>query len=114
MCAYAVIYKNNTRRAIRRQSLDQLVKVVGHIVQCVRVSRLFVWPTFARVARGSTLSIAVVREYPWLRGETRLLKNIYGRFPTRLWESEAIEEDNEKTACGISLKELIRNRRVWF
>ena len=88
------------------------MKIVSDIVQCVRVARFLVRPTFTRIFRRSALSIAVVREHPWLRVETRLLNEINSRLPDSLWESETIKEDDKEIACRISFKELIRNRRI--
>jgi hypothetical protein len=90
------------------------VKIVRDIVQCVCVARLLIRPAFARVSWRSALPIAVVRDHPWLRGETRLLNEINGRIPNGLCESKAIKEDNKEIACRISFEELIRDRSVWL
>jgi hypothetical protein len=58
------------------------------------------------------LTVAVVREQPWPRGEGRLLEEINGRLPYSLWESEAIKEDDKEGAGWIAFKEFVRDRSV--
>jgi hypothetical protein len=94
--------------------LDQLVKIISDIVQCVCVTRLLFRPVFAGVSWRSALPIPVVSDHPWLRGETRLLNEINSRLPSGLCESKAIKEDDKGIACGISFEELIRDRSVWL
>lgn len=94
--------------------MNQLVKIVHNIVQCVRVARILVRPALARVSRRSSLSIAVVRDDPWLRREIGLLSEFNSRFPNTLCESKAVQADDKEIACHISLEELIRDRSVWL
>lgn len=91
--AYAVVHKDNAGASIRRDSLYQLVQIVGNIVDCVRIAGSFTRPAFARVSWGSTLTISVVRENPRTRREARSLKEFNGWFPDNLWETKPIEAD---------------------
>lgn len=49
MRANAVVHKDNPRLAVGRDGLDQLVEIVGDIVQSVGIARISTRPTLARV-----------------------------------------------------------------
>lgn len=78
----------------------------------MRIARILVRPAFARVSWGIALAIAVIRKYPWFRGEICLLDECYSRLPNVLCESKAIKADDKETACRITLEEFIRDRGV--